>query len=160
MITYEESEKADPPSCLDAAYERKAILNGSVINKATFPENEKYMIKDSKMDEYGDAGGWHLPKGGVKFDYGKPDYSLLPPEAIDGVVRVLTMGATKYGRRNWERGLSYSRLFAACMRHLWAWWRGEELDPESGLSHLHHAACNIVMLQTYHERGKTEWDDR
>lgn len=155
MSTYDESEKVDPPSCLDAAYERQAILNGALINKVTFPENQKYY--DERIPK-----AHHHPlvmEKGVKYDDGKPDYSLLPPEAVEATARVFTMGASKYGRRNWEKGLSYSRVFAACMRHMWAWWRGEDKDSESGLSHLHHAACNIMMLQWYSANNKGE-DDR
>jgi hypothetical protein len=71
----------------------------------------------------------------------------------------LPFGANKYGDRNWERGMNWSRPFAALMRHMWAWWRGEDRDPETGLSHLAHAGCCILFLLTYqgHATGK---DDR
>lgn len=62
------------------------------------------------------------------------------------------MGAEKYGERNWERGIAWSRVFAAALRHLWAWWRGENADPETGLPHLAHAACNLLFLLAYHRR--------
>lgn len=174
----------DQCSCLDAAYERQALLNGSAF-EPVFPENLPYrkgktMIKGSKMDEYDDhtpateSGqqpstncGWHMDKReakdvmeGMKYDAGKPDYSLFSPAALDGTAQVLTMGAAKYGRRNWESGILYGRIFAACMRHLWAWWNGEEIDPESGLSHLHHAACNVMMLQHYASGDFKKFDDR
>jgi hypothetical protein len=50
-------------------------------------------------------------------------------------------------------------FFAALLRHLFAWWRGEELDPESGLSHLAHAGCCLMFLMEYRRNG---WgtDDR
>lgn len=97
---------------------------------------------------------------GVKHDEGKPRYDLYPPEAMDGTVRVLTFGAKKYGDRNWEKGLKYSRVFRALMGHLWAFWRMEENDAETGESHLHHAACCLAFLQTYHAQGRRELDDR
>jgi hypothetical protein len=82
----------------------------------------------------------------VKFDQGKPRYDLLPGDALNDIVEVFTHGADKYGERNWEKGLSWGRLFGATMRHMWAWWRGEEIDPDSGLSHLSHAAASVIML--------------
>jgi hypothetical protein len=97
---------------------------------------------------------------GVKHDGGKPAMDLLPAEALITTARVFTFGASKYGRRNWENGIVFSRVFAAMMRHMWAWWRGEDVDPESGESHLHHAACCVMMLQTYVERDMKELDDR
>ena len=91
--------------------------------------------------------------GGIKHDDGKYRYDLYPPEALEGTVAVLTVGAKKYSPRNWELGMSWGRLFAALMRHLWAWWGGEDYDQETHLHHLHHAACCLAFLQTYHERG-------
>ena len=82
----------------------------------------------------------------IKHDIGKTRYDLLPPEALEAVARVLTFGAKKYGDRNWEKGLDYDRIFAAAQRHMWAHHGGEKLDPESGLSHLAHAACNLAFL--------------
>lgn len=96
---------------------------------------------------------------GTKFDKGKVRYELLAPEALEGTAKILTFGAAKYSDRNWEKGMKYSRIFGALMRHLWAWWRGESFDPETQLSHLHHAACCIMFLQTYEARGVGE-DDR
>lgn len=45
------------------------------------------------------------------------------------------------------------------MRHLWAWWRGEDTDPESGLSHAAHAAWGCFALLEY-ARTHPELDDR
>lgn len=96
---------------------------------------------------------------GVKFDQDKPRHDLLPPELNDAVARVLTFGAAKYGERNWEKGMRWGRPFAALMRHLWAWWRGERADPETGMSHLWHAACCLAFLIAYEARGAGT-DDR
>jgi hypothetical protein len=90
---------------------------------------------------------------GIKHDSNKLPLHLLAPEALFGTASALKFGAEKYAERNWERGMAWSRVFASLMRHMWVWWRGEELDAESGLSHLHHAACCIMFLQTYAERG-------
>lgn len=97
---------------------------------------------------------------GIKNDQSKMRYDLVPALALDGVVTVLTYGANKYQDRNWEKGIKWGRVFAAAMRHMWAWWRGEENDPESGISHLSHAACNIFFLIHYEKMKMGDWDDR
>lgn len=96
---------------------------------------------------------------GRKDDSGKARHDLIPPELPDAVAQVLAFGAAKYGERNWEKGMSWGRPFAAMMRHLWAWWRGEKADPETGFSHLWHAAACIAFLIAFEER-KTGTDDR
>lgn len=95
----------------------------------------------------------------LKHDQEKPRYDLIPPEMMASIAGVLTYGCKKYGDRNWESGFKYSRLFGALMRHSWAWWRGEDTDPESGLSHLDHALACVAFLVT-HERRKIGEDDR
>ncbi len=98
-------------------------------------------------------------EGGSKFDAGKARIELIAPELIEGVADILTFGAAKYGDRNWEKGMSWSRVFGAAMRHMWAWWRGEQLDRETGKPHLWHAACCLMFLIAFEER-KSGTDDR
>ncbi len=84
---------------------------------------------------------------GKKFDNGKLRWDLVPYEAVEEVVKVLTFGADKYGDYNWQKVEPFQdRYFAALMRHLVAWKKGEDIDPESGVHHLSHAACNCVFL--------------
>jgi len=85
--------------------------------------------------------------GGRKFDGGKLEYGLLPPFALDETVKVLTFGAQKYERDNWKKVPdSKRRYYDALQRHLWAWKRGEIIDPESGIHHLAHAMCCLMFL--------------
>ncbi len=100
-----------------------------------------------------------LTAEGRKDDQGKAPYHLLAPELLDGTAQVLAFGAAKYAPRNWEKGMDWSRPFSALMRHMWAWWRGEAKDPETGMSHLWHASCCIMFLLAYEER-KIGNDDR
>lgn len=93
---------------------------------------------------------------GQKFDSAKNRLELIPSEFIEEIGSVLTSGAEKYGARNWEKGLEWGRIYGATLRHLFAWWRKEELDPETGKSHLIHAACNILFLFTYQRENKGE----
>jgi hypothetical protein len=90
---------------------------------------------------------------GMKFDKNKPDYSLLPFAAVDEVVKVLTYGAAKYDRFNWEK-VEAVRYQAATMRHFSAHMQGEKIDPESGISHLAHAICSLLYLLDFELKGK------
>lgn len=101
-----------------------------------------------------------LDRQGIKHDSDKLRYDLVPPEAMADFVRVLTYGAKKYADRNWEKGIHYSRVYAALQRHLHAFWAGEDTDPESGLPHLAHAACCVMFLATYAARQMKGFDDR
>lgn len=94
-----------------------------------------------------------------KDDEGKLRYDLVPPHALEELVQVYTMGAAKYGDRNWQKGLTWGRVFAAIMRHLWAFWGGEDLDPEDGVPHLAHAAWGCFALLEY-QREHPDLDDR
>lgn len=97
---------------------------------------------------------------GRKDDGGKLRYDLLPPDALAELVRVYTVGAANYGPRNWERGIMMCRIFAALMRHSWAWFLGEENDPDDGIHHMAHAAWNCMALIVFSKRGMTHLDDR
>jgi len=90
----------------------------------------------------------------VKHDQGKPEYHHMPPEAFEMINQVLTFGGRKYSDYNWRAGFTYSRCFNAGMRHLWAWWRGEDLDPESSLPHLAHGICCFIFLLQFFLDGK------
>jgi hypothetical protein len=84
---------------------------------------------------------------GRKDDTGKDRWDLLPWDATRAIVRVLTRGAEKYAPDNWKKVPdARNRYFAAAQRHMTAWWEGEELDPETGESHLAHAGCCILFL--------------
>lgn len=100
-----------------------------------------------------------LAAGGHKDDAGKPAMHLIPPEAIFALAAVLEYGARKYADRNWEKGMDWSRPFAAGQRHLWQWWLGHDFDEETGMSHLWHAFCCIAFLIAYGGRGAGT-DDR
>ena len=98
-------------------------------------------------------------EGGVKFDTDKVRTDLFPSHAFLEVSKVLTFGAQKYDDENWRKGMKWKRLTGAALRHIFAWVSGEDKDPETGLSHLAHAACCLVFLITYEETSTGE-DDR
>lgn len=89
----------------------------------------------------------------------KTRFDLVPFSAVGEIANVLAYGAEKYSANNWCRGTAWSRYYAALCRHVFAWWQGEDLDPETGLSHLAHAGCCLLFLMEYQRNG---WgsDDR
>lgn len=96
---------------------------------------------------------------GKKFDNGKPPIGLVPGIAIEEIAKVLAFGAEKYDEYNWAKGMKWSRLYHAALRHIYAWINKDDLDKETGLSHLAHAACCIVFLLVY-EKLHLGKDDR
>jgi hypothetical protein len=95
----------------------------------------------------------------IKHDQGKVQLELLSPVWIEGVGQVLSFGAKKYAAHNWRRGLQRSRLLGACLRHVFAYLRGEDVDPETGLLHLYHASCCLMFASELHYT-RPDLDDR
>ncbi len=96
---------------------------------------------------------------GLKADSGKAPCELLSPQAMLGTAEVLAYGAKKYAPNNWRKGLAWSRIIGAIMRHMFAFMLGEDLDPETGLPHIDHAATEIMFLQEFYRTHK-HLDDR
>ena len=96
---------------------------------------------------------------GIKHDTGKPQLELLPTRALTEVGKVMTFGAKKYAPNNWRGGFAWTRILGSTLRHLFAWAGGEDVDPETGLSHLSHAATNVLFLIEM-EQTNTGTDDR
>jgi hypothetical protein len=91
---------------------------------------------------------------GKKFDQDKLPLELIDWAHVTEIAEVLQLGKEKYGPDNWKHLTNgEDRYFAAAMRHLILWRQGETVDPESQLSHLAHAACNLMFL-TYFERNR------
>jgi len=96
---------------------------------------------------------------GARYNSGKADFSLIPLCTLEDEAKVWEYGAKKYAAHNWMKGMPWSVPFACAMRHMAAWQKGEENDPESGLPHLAHAMCNLRML-TLFSKTYIEGDDR
>ena len=76
---------------------------------------------------------------------------------------MFAFGANKYGENNWRRDLNdfpVSRHYASIMRHMLAWNSGEDIDPESGLPHLHHAMTQLMILTVCQQEATADVDDR
>lgn len=100
-----------------------------------------------------------LDKQGHKDDSGKLRMDLLPVVPLFLLSDVYTRGAKKYADHNWRKGLKWSRIFAALLRHAWKWFNGERCDPEDGQHHLASVAWCAFTLMEY-ERSHPEMDDR
>lgn len=105
-------------------------------------------------DVYSDA-----PGSGARYNVGKPDFSLIPLCTLEDEARVWMHGKAKYAAWNWAKGMAWSVPLACALRHLAAFQRGEDIDPESGLPHLAHAMCNLRMLTLY-SKTYQQGDDR
>jgi hypothetical protein len=99
----------------------------------------------------------------MKFDTGKVPINLVPSRAIIAAAEVFAFGAQKYGANNWRKDMNkfpVSRHFASIQRHLLAWNEGEDIDPESGLPHLHHAMTQLMILTVCQAEATANVDDR
>lgn len=96
---------------------------------------------------------------GLRFNQGKTRHDLAPAWAQEQYCKVLTKGAEKYAPRNWEKGMAWSKVLASMKRHIAAFERGEDHDPETGLLHMAHVMCNAAFMTEYY-RIYPQGDDR
>lgn len=82
-----------------------------------------------------------------KHDTSKNRVELVPVRPLEEIALAFTYGAIKYDADNYRRGTAWRRYVGAALRHLLAWARGEDTDPETGLSHLAHAAACLMILR-------------
>jgi hypothetical protein len=95
----------------------------------------------------------------ARYDSEKPRMDLVSPISIEGTATVLAFGAKKYADNNWRKGMKWGRTIASLLRHTYKFMAGEDIDPESGLPHVDHIACNAMFLQEYFRTSK-DLDDR
>lgn len=86
-------------------------------------------------------------------------FDLLPPRPLAKVAELYGFGANKYDDHNWAKGYDWSLSFAAMQRHAWAFWNGEDDDPESGLPHMASVAFHALALIQFMEDHR-EFDNR
>lgn len=78
----------------------------------------------------------------------KAPLSCVPTGVLMELGVAMMEGARKYGRHNYRAaGIRTSVYFDAVMRHMIAWWEGEDLDADSGLSHITKAIATLVVLR-------------
>jgi hypothetical protein len=88
----------------------------------------------------------------------KAPMSTVPGNVLAEMGVAMLEGATKYGRHNYRAaGVRASVYYDAAMRHLIAWWEGEDIDPDSGMSHITKLlACMAVLRDAMHQEM---WED-
>jgi len=94
------------------------------------------------------SGGYPDDNPKTAFGVAKIPMHLVPPIAIAQCALAFDNGAKKYGPFNWrEKTISSTVYYAAAMRHLQAWYDGENYAPDSGVHHLAHvmACCAMVL---------------
>ena len=99
-------------------------------------------------------------------------YDMIPADALELVAKHYGKGAEKYPPfdnddgygllDNYRRGYAWSLSFAAMMRHAWAFWRGEDIDPETGSPHLAAVVWHaLTMLHwSLNPELREKYDDR
>lgn len=108
-----------------------------------------------------------MSQGGYRDNGGKIRWDLVPMDAMEELARVYSYGATKYGDRNWEKGLSWMDCYASLMRHLVDWHQGQDFDgtpgeadnKHSGMLTMAHVAWNAMAILAFQIRGEGV-DDR
>jgi hypothetical protein len=99
-------------------------------------------------------------EGAVKFDQGKPELTMISYPFLVEMAQVRMFGAKKYSRDNWKKGFPVTRSLNALLRHVFMFLDGEDVDEESKLSHLAHAACCLEHAIYSMKKDPSKWDDR
>lgn len=94
------------------------------------------------------------------FGDAKAPLSIVPMPVVYEIALGLLEGAFKYGSHNYRvKGVRNSTYYNAAMRHLNAWWEGEDIDSESGLPHITKAMASLMVLRDAQMMGMVT-DDR
>lgn len=110
----------------------------------------------AKLDDHavGCANEPRINDGGaMHFSADKSGVDQVPPELLIEWGDVFSYGEKKYARDNWKRGTSWHEFYGSALRHIYKWWNGEDVDPETGLPHLAHALWNVGALRYYQIHG-------
>ena len=109
----------------------------------------KWRTPGRKAKHASSSSSQRLPDANPKTRVGakKVPLHLIPPRAEAHISMAFADGATKYGPYNWHtEKISASVYHGAARRHLNAWWAGEDNAADSGIHHLAHAACCLLMI--------------
>lgn len=89
-----------------------------------------------------------------KHEEGKSPLGILPGGPLRALAKVMSFGDSKYSPGSWQVVSPPSRYLDAALRHIYAYLDGEDADPESGESHLAHAATSIVIALWHVQHGR------
>lgn len=72
----------------------------------------------------------------------------VPVKPLFEVGLAMMEGGRKYGTHNYrEIGVRMSTYYNAVMRHMMAWWEGEDTDADSGVPHLVKAMASLFVVR-------------
>lgn len=86
---------------------------------------------------------------GLRYNEGKLPWHLVDFRALKSMVEVLKYGKAKYDEDQWKKGLSLKEIRDSFIRHMIEWNAGNEVDEESGLSHIGHMMCNLLFYEYF-----------
>ena len=139
-------EHPSPPGPLSGSIPRMGPRDNLLIGPSAGKAVTVGSIKDSN------------PKDALGIS--KVPMSTVPVPVMMEVALGLMEGGLKYGRHNYRAiGIRFSVYYDAAMRHVGAWWEGEDIDADSGLSHITKAISTLVVLRDAMIRDKFV-DDR
>lgn len=95
----------------------------------------------------------------LRFNKEKPMVDEIYPQAILEIGEVSLQGAKKYDKGNWQKGAPSTVSYGSLMRHLLKWYKGEDIDPETGCHHIAHVMWNAMAI-IYNRDFHPELDDR
>ena len=138
----------------------------SIANTDTYPvcESESDQTESDEVRQTSDSGA----QKGSKL----ARYDMIPADALELVAKHYGKGAEKYPPfdnndgygllDNWRRGYAWSLSFAAMMRHAWAFWGGEDIDPETGSPHLAAVVWHALTMMHWslNDELTKKYDDR
>lgn len=90
--------------------------------------------------------------GALRYNAGKRKWDLIHYKSLEPMIEVLEFGALKYAPRNWQKPMDTREILNSMQRHLAALMDGEEIDKDSGISHMGHIQCNAMFYNYHHER--------
>lgn len=92
---------------------------------------------------------------GVKLE----QFDQIPVEALRALAILYGNGAAKYEAHNFRKGYEWSKSYNAMLRHMTAFWGGEDMDEEMGVPHIICAIWHGMALFTFMQEHP-EYDDR
>ena len=82
---------------------------------------------------------------GFKDTIGKPKLRYIPYDALVAIANVREFGIAKYKDDLGWKEVPADDFAEASLRHIYKYFKGELVDPESGLNHLDHALCSLAL---------------
>lgn len=118
--------------------------------------------EDEQFDEAINGLQKDKPEQAMRFNDNKPQLSYLldAMPALKDMVEVMEFGSRKYARNNWRLGFPKDKLLDSMLRHIDAFYSGEDIDPESGKSHVGHIMCNAMFLAYHFGSNSDYWKEK